>query len=53
MGDLSSMLQGRLDIKYLLKVAFEETNCEPFYYKKPLTPLNVATFQVVVYLLQA
>ena len=27
------MLQGRLDIKYLLKVAFEKTNYEPFYYK--------------------
>ena len=30
------MLQGRLDIKYLLRVAFEETNYEPFYYKKNL-----------------
>ena len=27
------MLQGRLDIKYLLKVNFEKTNYEPFYYK--------------------
>ena len=34
------MLQGRLDIKYSLRVAFEETNYEPFYYKKTFNPFE-------------